>query len=109
MFVSFLLDKDSTPDYYGVHLSSNAKKQDWHTNFRETFSSFEKIKFEVTEVEFSMEDGTGKVEFECEINANVDNSNEVFLFKGQGKANVVYEDEYWNVETLELPNPTAIT
>ena len=102
-FIKMYLDKNS--DFYRKVLSADAEKQDWHTHFRDTFSRFELLKFEIENLTYNLETEKALVDFECTIKAEVEGSRDVFRFTGKGKLGFVYQYGYWYVDSVELPKP----
>lgn len=105
-FLNSYLDK--TSEYYLHFLSSEAEKQEWHSLFRETFSRFELRKLEVTSVNFNLETEKAQVVFECDIEAAVDGSSDLFRYTGKGKLNFVYQWDFWTVDLVEFPKPSIV-
>ena len=103
-FIKSYMDK--TSEYYLIFLNSEAEKQEWHTHFRDTFSRFELLKFEVASISFNLETKKAQVEFECDIKAEVDGSSDIFRYTGKGKLNFDYQWDFWSAESVDLPKPT---
>jgi len=101
-FMQTYLDKGS--DYYTTFLSGNATKKEWHKYFSEAFSSFNLKEFEITEFEYDLEANRGMVEFECDFVAGVDGSPDQFQFKGKGIFQLVYQWDFWCVDSVEFPS-----
>ncbi len=102
MFLIFYFDESS--DKYIKFLSSEAAKQDWHIHFRKAFSSFDP-EFIVTDTQFDLDLKEAHADFECDIMAMPEGFHEHVYFKGIGKLHLVYENNFWCVNTVELPAP----
>lgn len=100
-FMISYLEKEN--DHYTTHLSSEATKKAWHMHFREAFSSFDLKKFDITDLTFYLENKNGRVEFDCEFIAVVDGSAEKLLFNGKGTFQLVYQWDFWYVDSVEFP------
>lgn len=100
-FMRSYLEKEN--DYYTTFLSGEASKKSWHMHFREAFSSFELKKFDITDLKYDLENNNGQVEFECEFIAVVDGSGEKLWFNGNGTFQVVYQWDFWCVNSVEFP------
>ena len=100
-FMRTYLDKDS--DYYPTFLSGGASKKEWHKHFREAFSSFNLKEFEIIGLKYNLEINEGMVEFECDFVASVDGSRDQFQFKGKGKFQLIYQWDFWCVDSVEFP------
>lgn len=100
-FMISYLEKEN--DHYTNHLSSEATKKAWHMHFREAFSSFDLKKFEITELTFDLENKKSRVEFDCEFIAVVEGSAEKLLFNGKGTFQLVYQWDFWYVDSVEFP------
>lgn len=105
-FIQTYLKKESS--YYTNFLSENANKQDWHKHFREAFSSFELRQFEILNMQFDLEKSQAKVDFECDIIAEVDGSHNKLNFAGKASIQLVYQWDFWCVDSLVLPQSNVL-
>lgn len=99
-FINSYLDKEN--DFYLYVMTSESQKADWHLHFRQSFSSFQLNAFSITELEFDDEKAT--VLFECDILGKVEGSMESLHFVGKGELNLLYQWDYWGIDSVELPS-----
>ncbi|MFA6581639.1 MAG: hypothetical protein WCS79_07525 [Paludibacter sp.] len=98
-FLRLYLDKDSS--FYTRFLTSEAEKADWHIHFREAFSSFQLNRFNIAELNFDTD--KAKVLFECDFAGKVEGSVESLYFSGTGEFNLLYQWDYWCIDSIRLP------
>jgi hypothetical protein len=101
-FMQTYLDKDS--DYYTTFLSGDATNNEWHKHFRAAFSLFDLKQFEIIDLKYDLEAKQAIVDFECDFTAVVDGSLEQFEFNGKGTFQLVYQWDFWCVESVEFPS-----
>ena len=104
-FMTSYLDKSS--DLYVYTLSTDTEKQEWHKHFRETFSKFEILHFEIDTLNYSLESEEALVVFDCDIKASVEGSQVVFRYTGKGELRFVHQWDYWYVDSVEFPKPVT--
>ena len=106
MFLIFYFDQSS--DKYIKFLSRKAAKQDWHVHFRKAFSSFDP-EFTVTDTQYDLDLLEAHADVECDIMAMPEEFHNHVYFKGTGKLHLVYENDFWRVNSFELPAPLIST
>lgn len=100
-FMQTYLDRDS--DYYTTFLSGDATKKDWHKHFRAAFSLFDLQQFEITSLKYDLNANQGVVDFECNFSAEIDGSGAVLQFNGKGTFQLIYQWDFWCVDSVEFP------
>lgn len=98
---------DISSDFYKFGLTSQAVEQKWHIHFRNAFSKFDFKAFSILDLHYDLDLKDAHVDFICEILAMTDGSHECVRFKGQGKLHFVYENNFWCVNSVELPAPQS--
>jgi len=99
-FIRLYLDKKN--DFYKHLLSSEAEKADWHLHFRQAFSSFKVNSFSIVDLNFNTE--KAEVKFECDFDAKIEGTGESLHFSGIGKLILLYQWDYWCVDSVKFPN-----
>jgi hypothetical protein len=98
-FIRSYLDKEN--DFYTYLLTSEAEKADWHLHFRQAFSSFQLNSFSISGIIFDKE--KAKVQFECDFVGKIEDSAESLHFVGAGELNLLYQWDYWCIDSIKLP------
>lgn len=98
-FIRSYLDKEN--DYYTHFLTSEAEKADWHLHFRQAFSSFQLNSLSVGELHFDAD--KANVQIECDIVAEIEESVESIHFLGLGELSLLYQWDYWCIDSIKLP------
>lgn len=98
-FIGSYLDKEN--DFYSSLLTNEAEKADWHLHFRQAFSAFQLNKFSITDIKFDTEKAT--VQLYCDFVGIVEGSGESLQFNGDGKLTLLYQWDYWSVDTVKFP------
>lgn len=106
MFLIFYFDQSSGK--YIRFLSREATKQDWHVHFRKAFSFFDP-EFTVTDTQYNLDLLEAHADVECDIMAMLEEFHDHVYFKGTGKLHLVYENDFWRVNSFELPPPLIST
>ncbi len=105
-FMQTYLDKEN--DYYTTFLSGDTTKKEWYKHYREAFRSFDLRQFEITGLKYDLEANLGAVEFKCDFVATVEGTRDQFQFKGNGIFQLVYQWDFWYVDSVEFPSNNKI-
>lgn len=98
-FFESFLNKES--DYYTTYLSPEAEKNSWYRNFRNSFSSFKLLSFQMTSISYDQQ--TATTEFQANISGVIDGTSIIESFSGTGKIELVYLYDFWCVQRITLP------
>jgi len=98
-FIRTYLEK--VDDFYTYSLSSEALNADWHLHFRQSFSSFHLNRFMITNINFDTEKAT--VDFEIDFDGTIEGSVESLHFMGPGELNLVFQWDYWCIDSVKFP------
>jgi hypothetical protein len=103
-FIHSYLNKES--DFYTYSLSTEAGNTDWHIQFREAFSSFQLNDFSIQKFDFDTEKAV--VQFDCDFVGQVEGAVESLRFLGKGELILLYQWDFWCVDSIKLPNNQKI-
>ena len=92
-------------DFYKSFLTKEAEDADWHLHFRNAFSSFQVNGFSIKELTFDTE--KANVQFECDFTGAVEGDTSSFYFKGMGEMKLLYQWDYWCIDSINLPKSTT--
>jgi len=98
-FIHSYLNK--ADDFYSHLLSAEAEKADWHIHFREAFNSFQLNSFSIIGLNFDTE--KANVQFACDFDGEIEGSEESLHFLGAGEMNLLYQWDYWCIDSVKLP------
>lgn len=104
-FMNSYFDKSS--EKYKYYLSAEAVGQDWHTQFRNAFSTFIIEDYLVDESQHDLNLKKADINIVFDIRAVPDGSDEYIYIKGKGKLHLVYEYDLWFVNSVVLPTPRS--
>ncbi len=98
-FIISFLEKES--DFYTTWLTKEAEQNIKLRNFRNAFRNFSLQHFEISFIQFNEIQAT--VNFVIDFSGIIDGSNDIQSYSGEGKMELVYQYDYWCIQSIYLP------
>jgi hypothetical protein len=98
-FFHFFLTKEY--NFYAHHLVENLKGESHLKHFSDSFTSFEKLDFAI--ISINIEGEKTHVQYTADFIGTIANTQQKQRFFGKGEIKLLFDGDYWRIESVVLP------